>query len=261
MERTVPIDAISVNRTLDPGDDITELADHIRDSGLQVPVLVNQNYELIDGLRRLEALRSLGFTAVHVVPVTMFLPAATWIQRAREHGVLAKPLTPRRTWQLYAACQPLIAVSRSHEMRGKPHGKGAHVNGRSRFLVATGVRSESLLQATIQTYRTSQEQSTRGELARQAVALLERGDLSVYGAVDYVKRRLNEGTITGAEEQLALLQNTVHTLSGISFGLKRMGPLHAEVTPEQLKPIVKDLRSFRTILYQLIHSLESEKDS
>lgn len=261
MERTVPIDSISVNRTLDPGDDITELAEDIRDSGLQVPVLVNQNYELIDGLRRLEALRSLGFDAVHVVPVTMFLPAATWIQRAREHGVLARPLTPRRIWQLYSACLPLISVSRSHEMRGKPHGRGASVNGRTRFLEAVGLTSESHFQAVIQTYRTAQEQTVRGELARQAVDLIERGSLTAYGAIDYVKRNLNEGIITTAEDQLVLLQNAVHTLSGIAFSLKRMGPLHATVTSAQLAPITKDLRNFRRTLHRLIHSLESEKDS
>lgn len=261
MERTVPIDSIVVNRTLEPGDDVTQLAEHIRDSGLQVPLLVNQNYELIDGLRRLEALRSLGFTAVHVVPVTMFLPAATWIERAREHGVLAKPLSPRRIWQLYSACLPLISVSRSHEMRGKKHGRGVSINGRERFLEASGVHSESFLQAVIQTYRLAEEKSTRGELARQAIVLMERGSISPYGAVDYVKRRQEQGAITGAKDQLALLENTVHALSGINFSIRRLGVLDSEITNQQLDPILREFRNFRRILHQLIHSLEKEKDS
>lgn len=261
MERTIPIASISVNRTLEPGDDVTELAEHIRDSGLVVPLLVNHNYELIDGLRRLEALRMLGFTAVHVVPVTMFGPAATWIQRAREHGVLARPLTPRRVWQLYTMCQPLIQMSRSQERRGKPKGKGAHVLGRERFIEATGIKGESWLQATLQTYRMTLEQSARGELARQAVTLIERGDLSVYGSIEWVKRRYNVGNITEAEDQLVLLQNTAHALNGIAFGFKRLAALHGDLTSEQLIPILKDLRSFRRVLHQLIHTLESEKDS
>lgn len=261
MERTVPIASISVNRTLEPGDDVTELADHIRDSGLVIPVLVNQNYELIDGLRRLEALRMLGFTAVHVTPVTLFGPAATWIQRAREHGVLAKPLSPRRVWHLYSMCQPLINVSRSQAQRGTKHGKGAHVNGRERFIEATGIRGESWLQAVVQTYRMTLEQSARGELARQAAALVDRGDLSAYGAPEWIKRRYNAGNITEAEDQLALLQNTAHTLNGIAFGFKRLAELHQDVTTEQLTPILKDFRTFRRTLHQLIHTLEKDKDS
>jgi hypothetical protein len=244
---------------LEPGDDISELAEHIHESGLQIPLLVNQNYELIDGLRRLEALRSLGFTEVHVTPVTMFLPAATWIQQAREHGVLAKPLTPRRIWQLYSACLPLISVSRSHEMRGKKYGQGAHINGRERFLKAAGLTSESNFQAVIQVYKMTTEQSVRGELARRAVEQLELGNFTVYQAVDYVKRNLDKGVITSATDQLNLLQNTVHMLSGISFGLKRLGLINGEVQRDQLAPIIKELRSFRRVLHQLINTLEKEK--
>lgn len=261
MERTVPIDSIVVNRTLEPGDDVTELAEHIRDSGLQIPLLVSQNYELIDGLRRLEALRSLGHTAIHVTPVTMFLPAATWIQRAREHGVLAKPLTPRRIWHLYSACLPLIQMSRSHEMRGKRFGKGVSINGRGRFLEATGVRSESYLQAILQTFRLAEEKSTRGELARQAIVLMEQGSISAYGAVDYVKKRQEQGAITGAKDQLALLENTVHAFSGINFSLRRLGPLDPGISKQQLDPVIRELRNFRRELHQLIHNLEKEKDS
>lgn len=261
MERTVPIDSITVYRTLEPGDDITELAEHIRDSGLVVPLLVNQNYELIDGLRRLEALRSLGFTVAHVVPVTMFGPAATLITRAREHGVLARPLSPRRLWRLYTMCQPLISMSKSHERRGRPKGKGAHVNGRQNFIESLGMNSESYLQAVIQTYRMTLEDSTRGELARQAVALIESGRLTVYGAIEWIKRRYNEGNIIEASEQVTLLQNTAHALNGIGFGFKRLAPLHKDVPPEQLESILKDFRSFRRVLHQLIHNLEREKDS
>lgn len=261
MERTIPIDSIVVNRTLEPGDDVTELAEHIRDSGLIIPILVNQNYELIDGLRRLEALRSLGFTVAHIVPVTMFGPTAIWLQRAREHGVLARPVSPRRLWYLYEMCRPLIQVSRSHEARGKPKGKGAHVNGREKFLEALGMRSESYLQAVYQTYRTAQEQSARGEVARQAVALIEQGRLSPYGAVEWAKRRYNEGNITDAAGQVDLLENTTQMLSGITFGLKRLGPLHSDVQKEQVDKFIAQFRAFRKTLHQLTNTLEREKDS
>lgn len=261
MERTVPIDSIVTNRTLESGDDITELAEHIREHGLAIPILVNQNYELIDGLRRLEALRMLGFTGVHIVPVTMFGPASTWLKRAREHGVLARPLSPRRLWRLYTMCQPLISMSKSHERRGKPKGKGAHVHGRENFLEALGMNSESYLQAATQIYRMTLEQTARGELAREAVKLIESGQLTVYSSLDWVRRRYTEGNITEAADQVTLLQNTAHALNGIRFGFKRLAPLHKDVPPEQLEAILKDFRTFRRTLHQLIHTLEREKDS
>lgn len=262
MAQNVSIGTISTRRTLEPEDDISDLAEHIRDSGLQIPVLVNQNYELIDGLRRIEAVRSLGNTTIDVVPVTLFGPAVTWLERARVHGVHARPLSPRRIWEMYRAVVPLISLSRSQQMRGSSHGRGVHVDGRERFRKATGIESESYFQAVTQLYRMAREDDVRGDIAREAVELVERGQLSIYMSLDYVRRRVTApGNIIKADQQLPMFDNIVSTLAGISYSLSQLGPIDQSIPREKLTDIATELRSFRRTLFQLINQLEKEQDS
>lgn len=261
MPQTVPISSIITKRTLESDDDVSDLAQHIQDSGLQIPVLVNQNYELIDGLRRMEAVRSLGNTTIDVTPVTLYGPTVTWLKKAREHGVLARPLSPRRMWEIYRACKPLIAVSRSQQMRGRSHGRGVHVDGRERFLDAMGIESESYFQAVTQLYRTAREDDLRGEVAREAVELVERGQMSVYMSLDYIRRRSTIGTITKADQQVPMFENIMSTLAGIHYSLGQLGPLDPAIPKETLADITGELRKFRRRLFQLINQLDKEQDS
>lgn len=261
MPQVIPIASIYTKRTLEPDDDIGDLAKNIQESGLQVPVLVNQNYELIDGLRRIEAVRSLGNDTIDAVPVTLYGPALTQLQRAREHGVLARPLSPRRIWDMYRACKPLIALSRSRAMVGRSHGRGVRVEGRERFLNALGIESESYFQAVTQLYRTAREDDLRGEVARQAVELVESGRLSIYMSLDYIRRRSTIGTIVKADQQVPMFQNIVSTLAGISYSLSQLGPLDPAIPKETLADITGELRKFRRRMYQLINQLEKEQDS
>ena len=57
----VPIDTIKIGRRFrkDLGD-TASLAENIREIGLLQPIVINQNYELISGLRRIEAFKLLG---------------------------------------------------------------------------------------------------------------------------------------------------------------------------------------------------------
>lgn len=257
----VPIDSIVTYRTLDLDDDISALAGHIRDSGLQIPVLVNQDYELIDGLRRIAAVRSLGNTTIEATAVTLYGPAATWIERARVHGVEAKPLTPRRIWELYETVKPLISMSRSQQMRGTNHGRGVHIDGRGTFLAATGIESESYFQAVTQLYRMTREDSLRGRLAQEAVEMVERGTFTVYMGLDYVRKRRKPGDIVKAESQVALFESVTSTLKALGYSFNQLGPIDPSIPGEKIKETVAELRNFRRQLHQVINQLEKGQNS
>lgn len=94
MPDLTPIDAIRVGDRIrtDMGD-ISELARSIKEIGLLHPVVVTTNLDLIAGGRRLEAVRSLGWTSVPTTTVTWF-DLATKLQAEAEENTCRKGLTP-----------------------------------------------------------------------------------------------------------------------------------------------------------------------
>jgi ParB-like nuclease family protein len=258
MGQYVPLSSIRTNRALDPDDDVGKLAEHINDSGLQVPILVTSDYTLIDGLRRLKAVASLGHTTVEVVAVNMYEQAMAWIKRAREHGVEARPLAPRRIAELYAACRPLMNMSRSLKMRGVQFGTGVQVLGRKSFLEAAGIDSEAYLQATTQIYRIAEQDTEKGRWARQVLPKVEAGTMTVYMALDYIRRRADKGNVVKLEEQRLIVMNTRATLTGLLYSLRQLGPLDPELNRDG-EGLIDDLRKMRRVLHQLINQLTKEQ--
>jgi len=258
MGQRVPLSSIWTNRALDPDDDISKLAEHINDSGLQVPILVSSDYILIDGLRRLKAVASLDQTTIEVVAVNLFDQAMAWIKRAREHGVEARPLVPRRIAELYAACRPLMNLSRSLKMRGVQYGTGVRVGGRPSFLDAIGLESESYLQAVTQIYRMAERDDDKGRWARDMLPLVDNETVSPYMALDYVRRRTEKGNVVKLEEQRLVVMNTRAALTGILYSLRQLGPLDPELNRDT-EGLIDDLRRMRRTLHQLINRLTKEQ--
>ena len=259
LSKLIPISSIHADRTLSPGDDISGLAKSIEDDGLQFPVLLTEDNRLIDGLRRIEAIQSLGYTSVPAIPVMLFLPAASHLKRTREHGVEAKPLTPRRIWELYKATRPLMNMSRAQRMRDGYFGKSLYIGGRKEFIDAVGIDKESYLQAVTQLYRAAEEQhSPQSDLARELVAQVDDGTLTVYMAMNRMVNERRRGDIVGATQQLSALQTAAQTLAGVGHGLTKLGPLDPGLKPQHIDSVLTDLRLFRRQLIQLIHNLEKE---
>jgi ParB-like nuclease domain len=263
VARTLPIEMIIVDRELEPGDDVSTLAEDIAQSGLQVPILLDGDYVLIDGLRRLEAVRTLGQTEVEVVATSMFPVACEYLTRAREHGVGAKQLTTRRTWQIYQRMRVILQITKSHLITGRPKGATAKssAGGRPMLAKALGYRSEAPLQAITHVYRYAEEKvaSRRSERAREAVALLEEGSLSVYGAVDYIDRVDGlQGDITKYQEQKDAIEAAINALRGLMFGLFRLGPLDPKFPVEEAQKLSKDLVNLRGQFYRFVRTFNEE---
>lgn len=261
MGQYIKISSIVVKRELAPDDDITELAKSINDTGMQIPVLLTHGNQLIDGLRRIEALRMLGQDTVEVVVANTYRPAVSWLRRAREYGVQTRPLTSRRIWELYSMCRPLMNISRSQLMKGTQHGTGIRVGGRGEFCRALGIEKEGYLQAITQVYKMALEPSGKGTLARELVAAIDNGQMTPYMAVDRLRRYNRLGDITGATEQVQALRTATSALTGIAFGLSKLGPLNPEVTAPDIDEVLNDMRRFRRTLQGVIHQLEKEQDT
>lgn len=262
MGQQIPIADIWIGtRVLEPGDNLTLLTEDIKEVGLVIPVLVDHENRLIDGLRRIRAVQSLGQDTIEVVAVTLHQPAMAWIQRAREHGIQAKPLTPRRIWDLYQTTRPLLNATRSQASRGTRHGRGARFGGREAFLSATGIDSESYLQAVTQIFRNAEEDSEKGRAAREVIDLVADESISPYMALEHVRQRLSRGDIVKAPDQERVLTTATSTLNGIDYGLSKLGPLSLDFDPGVLKDVLNDLTRFRRNLYRLIRQLEKEQET
>jgi hypothetical protein len=253
---------VVTERVLSPDDDISQLAKHINDAGLQVPILVTPNNHLVDGLRRLGAVRSLGQSTIEVKAVSLYPHACAWIKRTREHGVEALPLTPRRVWEIYKAIQPLLSITKSYVQTGRKKGQSPkfNVGGRPMLADALGLTSESPLQAITQVFRAAEEDPTeRGDRSREAVARLMAGETTIYMAAEATRtqKRAYGGLKTPTAQRKAL-QNMVMTLDGLGYAMEQFGPLSNALKGQETEDWLTSLRKFRRKLARFIHQLEEE---
>src|SRR5688572_8595193 len=228
MARTVPIDSIVVDRILTVGDDLSDLAQSLKERGQAVPLLVSQDLDLIDGLRRLEAARSIGWTEIEVSPTTLFPRACELLTQAREHGLHARPLDGERIYRLVNDLKPLLAITKVVNQRGRRRAAGERpsAGGRPLLVKALGLRSEAWIQGVVQVYRLL-EDPTYAVKAAEALDLIEAGKLSFYTAAEFIKKTHGlTGSITGLTEQRQSLDAAITSLNGTVRALNQLGPLH-----------------------------------
>ena len=259
MAKRVAIDSIITDRVLVPGDDLNDLIASIKETGLEVPPLVTQDFELIDGLRRIEALRQLGETEVVVVPTFLYPRACEQIKQAREHGVAALPLTPHRIWDIYTKMQPLLYVTKAHNQRGKTKmASKPSAGGRELLSKALGFRSDGELQALVYVFRALDDPAKMGR-ATEAIDRLASGDITYYGASEFVRKTTGfVGDITILSHQRETLESAVTALNGTVNGLNRLGPLNKKFSKEEAEARRTELILVRQKLTRVIKLLTEE---
>lgn len=263
MAKQIRIDEVVHDRKLEPDDDITELAIALRDQGQRIPIILDHENRLIKGLRRIEALRSLGHSTVLATSTSMYPVVCALVQQAREHGVAARPPGPRRIWDLYRAAFPLLRITRSAFMTGRK-GRGARqpepAGGRAMLSKALGFGSGSALQSINQVYKALDDADPeKAQRAKVVVPLMEQGEVSCYQAVEMITKPAGlQGPIRNLAEQRATLQSGVATFRGLLKGLEQLGPISKKMPMEELQGYVGELMSLRAQLYRFTKLLQEE---
>jgi hypothetical protein len=261
MAKRVAIDLIVTDRVLTPGDDLQELMASIKEHGVEIPPLVTQDLELIDGLRRIETLRALGETEIVVSPTFMYPRACDQLKQAREHGVAALPLTPQRIWEIYNAMQPLLIITKAHNQRGKPRAEGTtreSAGGADLLSNALGMASPGQLAALVYTYRALQD-PVRATRAAEAIDMMTQGKLTGYGAAEYTRKTIGlTGDIVSLTQQQEALSSAVASLNGTVAALRRLGPLNRKFKKEEAEAKRSELLLVRTKLNAFIKLLTEE---
>lgn len=257
------VDEVKLKDRVLGDDDISELADDIEANGLKFPILVNGDYELIDGLRRLEAVASTGATTIE----------AYVTNNAYEMFEILTPLQmgldlekrPRRFVRLYNDLRAAHKNTRAEMQRTGRWNKSKRLATDPPKMDFRKSVKESLhiphydqhLERLARVYRAAEMGApTAMELIRQ----LDDGLIDTSSAVNGwlgPKRAPRELLVSTSDEQLSVLAGGVRQLSVVVRGLRKLHtPL--EVPANELEAIAKTIRGVRTELFTLLRKVEQQ---
>ena len=250
---------IEIPRDLDPDDDLTALAQDMKQNGLVVPILVNHENRLIDGLRRLRAAQQLGWNRIAVISTSMYLDACAVLRQAREHGVEAKPLTGQRIFEIYEEMLPISRYTKTVNSIGVPRGKKRPSSGGRKVLVeALALPSTNLIQAISFTHRSLLDPD-KEEVAARAIQMVSEGKLTYFGAETLLQAKNPfPGTVKSVREQEHILEEAVTTLGGVLRSLDSLGPLNPKLNRDKLNTRARELAQSRARLITFVRLLNKE---
>jgi hypothetical protein len=268
MDQVLDISAITIKRALQPGDDVTALAAHIKKHGQKVPIAVNQNLQLIDGLRRIEALRLIGGDVVSTVICEEFDDVIGELERSRKHGVEWRVPSPKRAWEINEAIGPYTkkrVLKARHELVGKPqHSKMSVRLEPARVVIsrAIGRNSISYLSESVHLWNlASNPDDPRFDLARELAERVEEGKVKLFGVRARLDRaEIFDGDVLSPAEQRQMLQAFITNLGGVLKAAQRMGPLNPKIPREEIRGYLAEVQALRRQLYIFTRTFEQETE-
>jgi len=266
LDQFVDIGSIKVKRALHPLDDgIAELAAHIKKHGQKFPIALSQTFELIDGLRRIEALKLLGHDTAAAVICESFEDITDELGRSRQ-GILYRTPTPKRIWDLNESCKPYIE-RRLRESRKSLRGLPQHSRmpvrmkpARDLLVEALGFNSDSFIGESIHVWNIAMDPDDhRYEMARELAERVEQGEFSLHGIRSRMERSaIFSGDVLTPGEQRNMLKAFIMNLRAVILAAQRMGPLNPKVPKEELRGYLKQIKDLNRELYIFAKTLEQE---
>jgi len=257
-EQLISIDSIKTNRELDPDDSIMDLAIDIQKLGLLVPILVDEDHVLIDGLRRLRALQLLSWGIAPARVAETYEEAMVNLKLAHQGR---DPVGTKRTYEIEVALADLL-LARTTRLRARyaavPRTERGSVPRlpRSRELFVDAMNDRNAAKYG-QIYRAAESGS---KAAKELTKLMEAGELNVSGAIGRLESREKghgTGEVVNLAEQRILLQSASRNLSALVKGLKKLGsPIR--LPKSELRELAQELKANRTILVGQIRHIDKE---
>jgi len=253
--------AIPASRIGEPVDleFLETLKEDIKVNGMIVPILVDENHTIIDGLQRYRAAVDLDFSKVDVVVVTDWTEVLDALHEAHVPDRLRQSLTARRIWQIREGADHYLQAQlramyqapaeRKHEFfTSRKWGQ----NGFARVLRIGG----SQAQGAIRMYREAQKETPLGDYARELVKLMDDGELSISGAYKRFiqKTRALQGT-PDIQTQRRMMDRIMEHLDSIEQALGIIGSLDPDFTKEEIEVWMKVMYRTNIPLFRLRNEL------
>ena len=142
---TVLIEQINVgNRFRKDMGDVNALAKSIKEVGLLHPIVISENFQLIAGERRLEAVKSLGWTEIPATIVNL----QDIVKGEYAENAFRKEFTVSEMVAIKRAIEPVEREqARERQLAGKPAADSAEGEVRERIASSLGVSHDTLSKA------------------------------------------------------------------------------------------------------------------
>lgn len=237
-------------------EDLEPLIASIRDTGLQVPILLDEEGFLIDGRRRMGAMCSLGHTTIKVVVASTQADMLRHLSLTRVHGVHEREwLRTRRAYEIYLAYNKLSGKARSLAYR-EGDIKGARFGSRYEVVKLFQLRSDAEVQAYVSNYKLLYKGAIG---ATEAIRRYETGEVGAYGAQAMLRlQRDRKGTINNFTEQRAFLQQIRISMEALGRSLLEFGRLNPRIPKEEVDEYLDSLQRNRATITRFIRALAKE---
>lgn len=252
MPKQILIEEIKIDRELKDGDDLSDLDA----AETWPPIVVNENYELIDGLRRIRSAERSGLKKIRAHVISTLEEASDAL--AEQHT------TPMKDWdrvyELLHALRPYINARwqriRANNIR-RITGKDLEPvpsRGPSRPIVtrALGGTSSSHWEIIERIYE--------GKLAPEYLEDVRAGRLTPSGAFNRAHRAPKQGEVTDPQDQQVLITATAQFMSQAVRSLERLAwPITA--TSEDLAEPIEQIRRARAKITGFLNRQSEEAES
>jgi len=242
------------------------LQESLKNDGLQVPLLVDKNYRIIDGRTRALAAWGLGWEEIEVQVADTYETMMESLKKAHVNDYVRARLTARRIWEIYSSSKPLMQeyINRIKTMnvtQKKRHRKASAI-GRNPLPSCLGIGANTL-QSVRMIYRTAEEDTgPLGDFCRSEVERIDTGEISVATSIHRfhdIGRRATGST--DIRTQRNVLGKVLIHLKSIDSALATLGPLSEEATAAEIDEWLNALYVSNTTLFRLRAALRKERES
>lgn len=252
----------------DPGMD--ELQQSMKEHGLWMPLLVNEQHEIIDGVRRFVVAQTLGFASIDIMVADNYDAACDHIGLTREtEPHTAMPITIQRTHWFIEDLENL-ALRRRYErlqaMKGRPKAtpykdRGYHHKGpvRSVLQEALGLPSGTYVQAVKHLYKVASKPGPYQALASGLWAKMMAGETTLHSAYGTYRRTVEKmEKVNAAPDQRRTFTGMVPVIDALISSLQGMGDINPGITDQEANVWATKLRQLRKAVWITYTKLDNK---
>lgn len=227
--------------------DLGRLADNIKDNGLIFPILVTPTGIVVDGWRRVEAVRLLGLATIPATTVRNLDEAVTLIRKGLEDNTERKPMCAeewvRRGWLLETlSTQPIAnkdTVASAFEVSRQTYRRASRV-------VEAAYNSKVPFDARQDAREALAQMNTNGHVST-AYKRIRQAPGTVHYHVD-----IPMGSV---ELQRKQLSNVLAEAKGMAYALSSMGPINPDLPKDEAAQWVGGFADVRRTIEKTINRL------